>query len=79
MAQIGLGYKTESGSFEVKVVFIDGETIQVKNAVRYKLLLDANVYVIDTTQGAPLFINSSQVKYIGTLSELNGEPDKTPV
>lgn len=72
MAQIGLRYHVESGSFVVKIGFIDGETIQVNNAARYQFFIDDNTCIIDTAQGAPLFINLSQVKYIGKFTELDG-------
>lgn len=74
MAQLGLRYNVESGSFPVKIAFIDGETIQVNNAVRYQFLIDDNVCVVHTAQGAPLLFNLSQVKYIGEITGLDGAP-----
>lgn len=74
MAQIGLRFNVESGSFIVKIVFIDGETIHVNRAVSYQFFIDDNMCIINTAQGAPLYINLSQVKYIGEITGFDGAP-----
>lgn len=57
-------------TYNVKIVFIDGETLIINDASDITLLSKDNVYSV-TKNGYRLFLNQEQIKYIGRQFDIN--------
>lgn len=60
------------GTFDVRVVFNDGEILQLHSVLNYGYFETSNSYYVEIN-GYRQFFNKEQVKYIGRVFDLDNK------